>query len=496
MKRIVLFLLAIVLLLSTTVSLAEGDWKDTLTVAVQDDAKSLDPQEQNKINFWVLNAPLYDNLITYDYENKVYEPAIAPSWELEDDTTYVFHLRNDVYFHDGNLLTAEDVLYTFERATQISQSASTFFFYDAANSSADDDFTVRVKLTQPYAQILDVLSGIRGCIVEKKYIEEVGQSQAAIKPIGTGPYQFVSWTSGTEIRYIRNENYWGEKARTENLVFKIIPEAANRVIELETGEADAAYEIAGSDVNRINATEGLHVEMGPSWRYYTITFSMQDEVTANQDLRYALAYAFDRESVVNAVFAGTAQVATGIYPSNVFAFKEQEAIPYDLDLAKEYLAKAGYPDGLTLKFDYEPREEDRRIAEIIQNQWGKIGVQLDLYEMDSATYQANGNTFQVGMRNGNAGEPSNILIIYDSAFADKLQGNDDWLDGQLALAKTIYNDDDRAAKYGEIQDYLWEKRYTIPYAFTSAIYAVSDKVDGWYCHPNQLVNLSKIAVAK
>ncbi len=469
-------------------------YKDTLTVAVQEDAKTLDSQECNKINYAVLMQPLYDQLVHFNWKENTYEPQVATSWELVDDTTMVFHLRDDVYFHNGEQLTAEDVLYTYKRATETALSASTFSFYDAENSRAIDDFTVEIKLNFPYAQILDVLSGNRAGIVCKKYVEEVGSDYFGRNPIGSGPYKFVSWTSGTEIRMERNEEYWGEKAQTKNLVFKVITEAANRVIELETGNVDAAYEIAGSDVDRINATDGIHVEMTPSYRYYTITFSMQDEVTSNQDLRYALSYALDKESLVNAIFAGTAETATGFYPSNIFGFKDFGVLPYDLDKAKEYLEKAGYPDGLTLKFDYEPRETDRQLAEAIQNMWAKIGVELEMYEMDSATYVANGNTFQVGMRNGNAGEPSNILIIYDSSFADKLQGNDDWLDEQLALAKTLYDDSERAAKYQEIQDYLYEKRYTIPFAFAAAIYGVSDKVQNWELHPNQMTDLSKVRV--
>ena len=473
---------------------AEDGYKDTLVVAVQEDSKSMDPQEVNKINIAVVQRPIFDTLIYNNWETNEYEPAVATSWEQIDDLTIVFHLRDDVYFHNGENLTAEDVLYTYTRATQIPQSASTFFFLDTENSRVIDDYTLELKLTQPYAQIMDVLSGTKSGLVNKKYVEEVGDDVFGQEPIGSGPYKLVSWTSGTEIVYERFDDYWGEKAQTKNLIFKVIPEAANRVIELETGEADAAYEINGSDVERINSTDGIHVEMTPSYRYYTVTFSMQDEVTSNQDLRYALSYALDSESLVNAVFAGTADVATGFYPSNIFAFKDFGVFPYDLDLAKEYLEKAGYPDGLTLKFLYSAREVDRQIAEIIQNMWAKIGVTLDMYEMEADVYQANGNEFQVAMRNGNAGEPSNILIIYDSSFKDRLQDNDDWLDEQLALAKTLYDDGERSEKYQEIQDYLYEKRYTIPYAFAAAIYATSDKVEGWELHPNQLVRLQNVRV--
>lgn len=477
-----------------TVAEGEATYKDTLTVAVQDDLKTFDPQDTNKINYFVVQYPMYDFLVTYDPDTQEFSPSVATSWEFTDDTTMLIHLRDDVYFHNGDKLTAEDVLFSFERGSKMAVSASTFSFLDAENSKVIDETTLELKFKQPYAQVLYVMSDGRGAIVPKNYIEEVGEDQFAIQPIGSGPYKFESWTSGTEIRMTRNDEYWGEKAKTPNLVFKVIPEASNRVIELETGSADAAYEIAASDVERIDALPNAHIEMGPGYRYYTLTFSMSDEVTSNQDLRYAISYAIDKEALVNAVFAGTAEPATGFYTPNVFAFKDFGVLPYDLEKAKEYMEKAGYPDGLTLKFNYESRETDRVLAEAVQNMLGQIGIELEMYEMDSATYMSSGNEFQLGMRNGNSNEPSNILIIYDPAFGDKLQPNDEWLAEQLALAKTLYDDDEREAKYQEIQDYLYEKRYTIPYAFCSAIYGVSDKVEGWQCHPNQLVKLWEVSV--
>lgn len=471
-----------------------ASYKDTLTLAIQDDLKTFDPQDTNKINYFVPQYELYDFLVDYNPDTQKYEPRVATSWEFKDDTTMLIHLRDDVYFHNGDKLTAEDVLYSFVRATRMPVSASTFSFLDADHSKVIDDTTLELKFKQPYAQVLYVMADGRGAIVPKKYIEQVGEDEFAIHPVGSGPYKFESWTSGTEIRMSRNDSYWGEKAKTRNLVFKIIPEASNRVIELETGSVDAAYEISGSDVERVNELPNAHIEMGPSFRYYTLTFNMQDEALKNQDLRYAISYAIDKEGLVNAVFAGTAKPATGFYPANIFAFKDFGVLPYDLDKAKEYMVKAGYPNGLTLKFDYEPREEDRALAEAIQNMVAKIGIKLEMYEMDSATYTASGNQFQMGMRNGNSGEPSNILIIYDSAFGDKLQGNDKWLDEQLALAKTLYNDDERKAKYQEIQDYLYEKRYTVPFSFNSVIYGVNNNVEGWQLDPNQKVKLWKVQV--
>ncbi|MDO4799139.1 MAG: ABC transporter substrate-binding protein [Bacillota bacterium] len=467
--------------------------KDTLVLATWEDLATMDPQGTNRASNMMVQRNIFDKLV-HELPDGTVEPRLATEWTFEDDLTVLFKLRDDVKFHDGTPFTAEDVLFTLSRGKQNPISASTFKYFDVEKSEVVDPHTFRLKLTAPYAAIFNTLSSGRGSIVSKKVVESVGDDAFARNPVGTGPYKFVSWTSGTEIKLVRNEEYWGDKAITQNVVFKIIPEAANRVIELETGGADVIYEVAGGDVKRVEDIDGAHVLMGPSNRYMVVTFSMQDEILANRDLRYALSYAIDKEALVKGIYRGTATTAHGYYPSNVFAFKDTGVLPYDLEEAKKLIAKAGYADGLTLKFNIENREVDARLAEAIQNMWEKIGVKVEIFQMDSATYQAQGNKFQIGMRAGNANEPSNILIIYDSAFGDKIQPNDKKLDEMLAKAKTLYNNEERAKAYTEIQEYLHEIRYSVPLAYTSVIYGLSDKVEGFTCDPLQQVDLYKVTV--
>jgi dipeptide transport system substrate-binding protein len=257
---------------------------------------------------------------------------------------------------------------------------------------------------------------------------------------------------------------------------------------------DAVFEVPANDVNRAQSMKGAHILMGDSSRYMTLTFSMKDQLLSNKDVRYALSYAIDKKSLVDAVYEGTATVADGMYPPTVFAYKKKGVMPYDPVKAKELLAKAGYPNGFTMNFLIENREADIRLAEIIQNMWAAVGVKVKLFTMTASTYTAQGNKFQAGMRAGNVNEPSNILIIYDSAFKERIEPNDPWLDKKLAEAKTILDSKKRAAAYGAIQDYLYDIRYTVPFAFTSVIYALSDKVEGWACDPMQQVEMSKVSV--
>lgn len=471
----------------------KGTPKDTLVLATWEDLATMDPQSSNRASNWMVQRNIYDRLVEERPDGTV-EPRLATSWEFVDDVTVRFKLRDDVKFHNGEPFTAEDVLFTIERGKANSISASTFKFFDVKNSRVIDPHTVELKLVRPYAAIFNTLSSGRGGIVSKKAVLDMGDNKFARNPVGSGPYRLAEWVSGTEIRLKRNDDYWGDKAITENVVFKVIPEASNRVIELETGGADVIYEVAGTDVERVEEIDGAHVLMGDSNRYMLITFSMQDKTLADRRLRYALSYALDKDAIVKACYGGVAKTATGYYPANVFAFKEMGVLPYDPEKARELMKEAGHEGGLTLNFLVEPREMDVRLAEAIQNMWSKIGLKVQLYQMAASNYASQGHAFQLGMRAGNANEPSNILIIYDPEFGERLQPNDEKLADMLRNAMTLYDKDKRAAAYGEIQDYLLDMRYSIPLAFTPVIYGVSDKVSGFVCDPLQQVDLYKVAV--
>ncbi len=508
MKRTLAVILACTFLLATIAGCSSGktssssgtaakEYKDTITIATYEDPKTMDPMESNTVGISLVTRQIVEPLLYEDPlgSGKI-EPRLATSWEYLDDLTLRFHLRKDVTFHDGGKFTAADVVFSFKRAKANPISASTLVYFDLDNTKIVDDYTLDLKFTQPYAAIFNTLGGGRCSIVEKAAVEKMGDAAYARAPIGTGPYKFVSWQTAAKITLVRNDNYWGTKALTKNVVFNVITEGASRVIELETGNADIANSIAGSDAKRVGQIKGVKAVVGQSNRYCLVTFSMQDKVLSNKDLRYALSYAIDKKSLANAVYGDTATVATGYMPSNVFGFKEFGMLPYDVAKAKELMKSAGYENGLTIDLLIDGTDEFKRCAEAIQNMWSVIGVKTNITSMAVATYLAQGSHIQAALRSGNANEAGNIFIIYESAFKDRLQSNNADLDKKLAAAKTILDATKRKAAYGEIQDWLNDQRYTVPFAYTPSIYGVSDKVEGFVFHPSYGIELAPIKVAK
>ena len=476
-----------------------GETKDTLTVAIIEDMMSMDPQETNRASNWAVQRQIYNHLVKENPDGSV-DPELATEWEWIDDTTLRMKLRDDVYFHNGVQFTAKDVYFTIEKALQTSISASTFASFDIENSEIVNDFEIILKFHEPYAPVFNTFASGRGSIVCKEYFDEVGAAVAAREPIGTGPYKMVEWQSGTQITLEANENYWDKDnmAKTKNVILKVVTDPSSRLIELEAGTSDIAFEISENDIARLDAMENAHADVSESNRYMLVTFSMKDETLANKDLRYALSYAIDRQAIINTVYGGNAMMATGMYPHNVFGFREIENyMPYDLDKAKEYMAKAGYPNGgLKLLFNVEDRTIDGQIAEMLQAMWKEIGVEAEIITATDSAYVGQGYQYQLGLRAGNANEPSNILIIYDSAFGQKIQPCDDYIDSELARCKTLLDADERADAYGDLQEYLYDIRYTVPLLETAVVFGVSDKVEGFVSDPLQQINLNSIVVYK
>lgn len=179
---------------------------------------------------------VYDTLVVQN-ENGEIVPGLAESWEVIDDLTVRFHLREGVKFSNGQELTSEDVVYSLQRATTEPGSASMFSSFDGENTKAVDPYTVDICVKQPFAAIYNYLASSRGDIICKSAMEEMGGEAYGRQPVGTGPFVLSEWNTGDSLVLTRNENYWGDAPAYDKLTFRIITEAANRTIELETGRA-------------------------------------------------------------------------------------------------------------------------------------------------------------------------------------------------------------------------------------------------------------------
>lgn len=497
-KRIISLMLSTVMIMSSLAGCGnsngdqaqknegEKNAKDTITLLVQSEPATLDPAYANNDNITIILQLIYEDLFRLGEDGKVY-PELAETVDIVDDNTVKFKLHRGVKFSDGTDLKSSDVLWAIGRLQESPVSQSHFKFIDLEKSTIEDDLNFTLIFKQAWAPFMNTMSTGRGSIPSQAAFEKMGEEEFARNPVGTGPYRLTNWVSGTQIELTRNENYWGEPAKTENIVVKFVEEPSARVIELETGAADIAYYIEGTDIERVNNLEGYHIEQGDSFRYFTIIFSMEEEVLKDERIRYALTHAIDKEALVKNSSLGYGTSITGFSPSIMDGYKEMEEISYDIEKAKALMAEAGYSNGFEIELHVEPGAIFEKTAEILQAMWAEIGVKVTIVKSALATYDAQKNgKFQISLRDGTATEISNVLIIYESTFGSRMNGNDEWLDAKLLELRTYYyGDPKREECLDEIMNHIYKIRYTYPYMVMPTVYAVSDKLEGFEFHPAQ-----------
>ena len=461
--------------------------KDTITILVKAEPTTIDPAQQNNEDIGLITNFVYDGLFDLNEKGELVL-GLLEDYEIEDDITVRFKLKEGIKYSDGTDLTSKDVFFDIKRLQESPVSQSHYRFVDLGNSVIEDDHNFVLKFHQAWAPFQNIMSTGRGSIYSQAAFEALGDERFGRTSVGTGPYKVVNWISGTQIELTRNEHYWGEPPKTKNIIIKFIGEPTARVIELETGAADISYYIEGNDIERVNSIDGYHIEQGDSYRYFTFLMSMQEPLFQDVRVREAMTLAINKEALVRAATNGVATPINGYGPPLVEGVMEMPEIPYDVEKAKQLMAEAGYPQGFEIELHVVPSTLFQRQAEVIQSMWAEIGIKANIVVSPLATYEAqNGGKFQASIRDGNASEISNVLIIYESSFGSRLQGNDDWLDEKLLELRTYYyGDPQREIALKEIYDYLHEKRYSYPFMMMPTVYGVSDKVEGFIFHPTAM----------
>lgn len=476
-----------------------GAVKDEVIAVLKGEPSNIDPHGNTELVAMTTQVQIFETLVKKDESGEIV-PCLAESWEQIDDKTIRFKLRDDVYFHNGEKLTSDDVVYTIQRATEKPSSASIFASFDASNTKAVDETTVDVATKAPFAAVFNYLTSTRGGIVSKKAVEELGDDQFGRSPVGTGPFVFDNWVSGTSITLKRNEEYWGEKPAYSTLTLKFITETANRALEIESGNADIVLDPDTGDLDRLAETEGLKVVSGDSYGMSYIVFSMDDEVLSDVRLRQALSLALDLDSLVETVYGNYATTSESVMPKTVFSYHSQGKHEYNVEKAKELLAEAGYADGLTINLNLPNGSEQQNIGVIAQSMWKEIGVTANISTASTSEVIAAGrrgdNQVAIMSATYSTGDPGHALADFDTRSDGFFRPIDKKIDELLDKGSATYDSAERAKVYEELQDYIYHQYYMIGVADKTVNYIITDKVENFYCDPGDIPSFAGVTVAE
>lgn len=493
MKRIISLLLSVIMLLSLCAcgekptedgqnDQEQRQIKENLTVTLSGEPTTLNPHAIGQLNAYIVNYCIYDTLLKKDADGNI-APNVAKEYEPIDDTHIRFHLRDDVMFSNGEKLTAEDVLYTIKCITESSSTKATYAAFDGENSYVEDEYTVVVALKKPFAAVYDFLTHSYSSIVCKSYYEAVGKDEYGINPVGSGPYTLDSWTSGSSIVLKRNDNYWGEKGASAMITIKFISEQSNRAMELETGGTDIALGISTMDASRIDSSDELDLIKVPSYQVVFLALNQTKELTSNLLIRKALAYATDVATIENVVYGEFGAVADSPMAQGVPEYFSCTTYEYNIEKAKELLAEAGYPDGITLTGRVQSNADFEAISAMIPNMWEKAGINIEINVYDKATYtekgkEDGGTNITVTSQTATTGNAYQAIgtMFATTSTSGVVNNRDEMVDNLISDAAAEYDFAARKEKYAKAQQYIIDNVLIIPIAFTTQTYGVSKNV--------------------
>lgn len=501
MKKFIVMLLSIVLCCGLFTGCGgdnESAAKDTLTVAIAKEPKTLVPFESDDSGTAPITHQYCETLIAVDGDMNLV-PGLAKEWEQIDDTHYRFHLREGVKFHDGTPFTAEDVLYTLQKCVESPATTAVVGPIDIANCKVEDEHTIVVALSDVFPAFFNVCTlDIMG-IVSKEAMEKDPEGYAAA-PVGTGPFKFVEWKTGDYIKMEANHEWWGGEIAFDHLMLRYIPEATTRVIEASSGNADIAN-ITIVETSTVESDDNLQLLEVPGLGTAYVSFNCSVKPFDNVKVRQAISLAIDKEAIVKAVYGEHGEVSKSFLSSVMPGYydADSEYMKYDAEKAKKLLAEAGYPDGFECRL-VGSGDQDQAIAEMIQRYLGEVGITVKLDITDFSNWLdalVNGKQeMYIGGWSAPSGDVSEAFCAFDSEQMGQ-GGNrsfykNEQLDNLLKQINKETDTDKRMDYCRELQEILAEECVTIGMNVNTYYWAVSSHVDGLVIPPTSSPDFCKV----
>lgn len=362
---------------------------DVVTAAIAGEPDQLDPHKTSSYFSFEVLENVYDTLVEPD-ENLEFQPALAESWDLsEDQLTWTFHLRDGVTFHDDSEFTADDVVYSYRRIID-EELSNAWRFSAIAEVTAVDDKTVEITVTEPSPNLLANLGGFKGMsIVNQANVESGDITQ---HPIGTGPFSLADYTSGDSITLRANPDYWGGAPKIGGVEFRFIAEGATATTALKAGEIQWTDSILPQQAQILEQDESVVLGQTPSNDYWYLALNEANEPWDDVNARRALAYAIDREGILQAATYGTATANQLAIPAESTWYSEYDEYALDPDKARELFDEAGVTGGTIDFLATNEYPETVTTAQIIASNLEPFGIEVDIRTVDFATWLDEQNT--------------------------------------------------------------------------------------------------------
>jgi peptide/nickel transport system substrate-binding protein len=454
---------------------------------------------------------IFENLVMFGPNSMDIEPQLAKSWTVsEDGLTWTFKLREGVKFHDGTPFNAQAVYDSFARIIDEKHPLHGFGKWRYLSLSLGpvdqikviDDYTIALTTKKPYAPLLNNLALWLCPILSPAAMAEY-KDQIGLHPVGTGPFKFVKWVKDDQIVLERNEDYWGDKAKVDEIILKSIPESSARLMALQSGTVDIADDLDPDSINLVKKDSRLAVIERPSINVGYLALNTQKPALADVRVRRAINHAIDKQTLIKAIYQGLAIPAKNPFPPTIWGYNDAIK-PYDYspEKAKQLLTDANFDFNSELELWAMPvsrayMPEPVKTAELIQAYLAAVGVKTKIVRQDWGTYlskTANGedDMCMLGWLGGNA-DPDNFLYGLLSADTAKTPGAANvalWKNAEFTelclKAQRIFDKAERTKLYLKAQEIFHDQAPWVPLAHSTIVRCFNKRLHDVPLRPNGL----------
>ena len=467
------------------------------------------------------SVPLYNRLVEFKIGTTEVIPGLAEKWEVsEDGKTYTFHLRKGVKWHDNKEfkptreLNADDVVFSFDRQKNAQNpyhkvSGGSYEYFEGmglpeliSEVKKVDDNTVQFVLTRPEAPFLADLAMDFASILSKEYADAMMKAgtpeKLDLNPIGTGPFQLQQYQKDSRIRYKAFDGYWGTKPQIDTLVFSITPDASVRYAKLQKNECQVMPYPNPADIARMKQDKSINLMEMPGLNVGYLSYNVQKKPLDDVKVRQALTYAVNKDAIIKAVYQGAGVSAKNLIPPTMWGYNDDvQDYTYDPEKAKALLKEAGLEKGFSIDLwampvqrPYNPNA--RRMAEMIQADWAKVGVQAKIvtYEWGEYLKRAKDGEHQTVMMGwtGDNGDPDNFFATLFSCAASEQGSNySKWcykpFEDLIQPARATDDHNKRVELYKQAQVVMHDQAPALIIAHSTVFEPVRKEVKGYVVDP-------------
>jgi len=470
-----------------------GKKDNSLNIAWEKELETLDFYFQSAREGTILSRHIYDSLTYRDPDTMEYKPLLAKTCNWVDNVTIEAELRQGITFHNGETFDADDVVYTLNYVsdpnTKVEMPRNVNWIKHVDKLGP---YKVRIHLHNPFPAAFEYLSG-QTPIYPKDYYSKVGSKVFGVKPIGTGPYKVVKIMPGKAIEMVKNEDYFAASPKGQPSIDTIrqrtIPEVTTKVAELMTGGLDWIWRVPKDQAEKLAGRPELKVDFAETMRVGFLYFNnVADSPFKNIKVRQAIAYAIDRQSIVDNLIGGSSRVVHSVCYPTQFGCTDEGVVKYDYDpeKAKRLLAEAGYPNGFEFGF-YAYRE--RPYAEAAIGYLHAIGLKPKLVYMKYAAMRERwqGNKIPLAFWTWGSFSVNDISAITGHwfKFSEDDRARDPELRDWLETGDTSIDPAVRKAAYRKALRRISEECYALPMFTWVANTAYSKDLD-YMAYPDEV----------